>query len=51
MALLKKDPTNPLAPPTLTNGIRPIGKTNALLKICFKKLAFDATARHAELLA
>ena len=51
MALLKKDPTNPLAPPTLTNGIRPIGKTNVLLKICFKKLAFDATTRHAELLA
>ena len=51
MALLKKDPTNPLAPPALANGIRPIGKTNVLLKICFKKLAFDATARHANLLA
>ena len=51
MALLKKDPTSPLAPPALANGIRPIGKTNVLLKICFKKLAFDATARHANLLA
>ena len=49
--LMKNNPDDPFAAPAISNGIRPIGKTNVLHQVAFRPLAQLATSRHKAQLA
>ncbi len=51
VALLKRDPAEPDAPPKLENGVRPIGIGECLIKMGSKPRARAAIGKHGEALA
>ena len=51
MGFLKPDPNDPSAPPSIANGVRPIGIPPVTRRTAYRPLATAATARHAASLA
>jgi len=51
MGFLKPDPNDSAAPPSIDNGVRPIGIPTVLRRAAYRPLATEATGRHAASLA